>query len=71
MKAKRGLYEGVVVLTALYAAETWGMKTADKKCLDIVEIRCVRIMCGVMRWDRLRNEDMPRRTGYPTVGVFK
>ena len=63
MRAKRGLYESVIVPTALYAAETWGMKTADKQRLDVLEMRCLRSMCGVTRWDRLRNEEVRRRTG--------
>ena len=63
MRAKRGLYESVIVPTALYAAETWGMKTADKRRLDVLEMRCLRNMCGVTRWDRLRNEEVRRRTG--------
>ena len=63
MEVKRGLYESVIVPTALYAAETWGMKTADKKRLDVMEMRCLRSMCGVTRWDRLRNEEIRRRSG--------
>ena len=42
MQVKRGLYESVVVPTALYATETWGMKADDKKCLDVMEMRCLR-----------------------------
>ena len=63
MSTKKGLYESVIVPTALYAAETWGMKTADKQRLDVLEMRCLRSMCGVTRWDRLRNEEVRRRTG--------
>ena len=63
MQVKRGLYESVVVPTALYAAETWGMKADDKKRLDVMEMRCLRSMCGVTRWDRIRNEEIRRRTG--------
>ena len=63
MGVKRRLYESVVVPTALYAAETWGMKTADRQRLDVLEMRCLRSMCGVTRWDRLRNEEVRRRTG--------
>ena len=52
-----------MVPTALYAAETWGMKADDKKRLDVMEMRCLRSMCRVTRWDRLRNEEIRRRTG--------
>ena len=63
MKAKRLLYEGVVVPTALYAAETWGLRAAERRRLDVMEMRCLRSMCGVSRMDRLRNEEVRRRTG--------
>ena len=56
MRAKRGLYKSVVLPTALCAAETGVMTAADKKHLYIVNIRCLRSMCGVTRWDRLRKK---------------
>ena len=31
MEAKRGLYESIIVPTALYVLETWGPKAEDKK----------------------------------------
>ena len=63
MAAKRRLYEGVVVPTAVYGAETWNMKEPDRKRLDVFEMRCLRSMAGVTRLDRLRNEEVRRRTG--------
>ena len=63
MTVKRGLYNSVIVPTALYAAETWAMRAADKKRLDVMEMKCLRSMCGVTRWDRLRNEEIRRRSG--------
>ena len=63
MNAKRRLYEGVIVPTALYGAETWGLKVAEKKRLNVLEMKCLRSMVGVTRWDRLRNEEVRRRAG--------
>ena len=63
MNVKKRLYEGIAVPTALYGAETWNMGMADKKRLDVVEMRCLRSMCGVTRRDRVRNEEVRRRTG--------
>ena len=65
MKVKRKLYEGIVVPTALYGAETWSMGTAEKRRLNVLEMRCLRSMCGVTRRDRIRNEEIRRRTGVP------
>ncbi len=63
MSAKRRLNEGVVVPTALYGAETWNMGAAESKRLNVMEMRCLRSMCGVTRMDRVRNDDVRRRTG--------
>ena len=63
MNAKKRLYEGLVVPTALYGAETWNMGVAERKGLNVMEMRCLRSMCGVTRYDRVRNEDVRRRTG--------
>ena len=30
IKAKKCLYEGVIIPTALYGAEAWGMKSAER-----------------------------------------
>ena len=38
---KRELYEGVAVQTALYGAEIWSTGVAEKKRLNVMEMRCV------------------------------
>ena len=63
MGTKRGLYESIIVPTALYGAETWGLKADDKKPLDIMEMKCLRTMCGLTIWDRKTNDKIHRRTG--------
>ncbi len=39
MRAKRRLYEGIVVLTALHVAETWNMAATERRRLNVVEFR--------------------------------
>ncbi len=63
LNGKRRLYEGVVVLIVLYGAETCNMEEADRRRLNVIEIRCLRNMCEVTRMDRVRNEEVQRRTG--------
>jgi hypothetical protein len=63
MSAKRRLYEGVIVPTALYGAETWNIKKAERNKLDVMEMRCLRSMLGVSRMDRVRNVEVRQRTG--------
>ncbi len=47
LSAKRSLYEGVVIPTALHGAETWNMGAAERSRLNVMEMRCLRNMCGV------------------------
>ena len=62
MNANRGLYEGVVVPTVLYGAETWGVK-AEERRLIVFEIICLRGMAGVTLWDRINTDVVRLRTG--------
>ena len=39
------------------------MRVAEKRRLNVMEMRCLRSMCGVTRRDRVRNEEVRRRTG--------
>ncbi len=52
-----------MVPRALYGAETWNMEAAERKRLNVMEMRCLRSMCGVTQMDRVRNEEVRRRTG--------
>ena len=63
IKAKKCLYEGVIVPTALYGAEAWGIRNADRRKLNILEMKCLRSLVGVSRMDRARNEEVRRRAG--------
>ena len=63
MDVKRALYEKVIVPTVTYGSELWGMKERERQKLNVFEMRCLRSMCGVSRWDRLRNEEVRERTG--------
>ena len=40
----------------MYGAETWAMKKAQEKKLDVAEMRMLRWMSGVTKLDRIRNE---------------
>ena len=39
---------------ALYGAEAWGMN------VNVLEIKCLRSLFGVLRMDRVRNEEVQR-----------
>ena len=61
IKAKKCLYEGVIVPTALYRAEAWGMRSAERRKVNILEMKCLRSLVGVSLLDRVTNEKVRRR----------
>ena len=54
INAKKCLYEGVIVPTALYGAEAWGMRSAERRKVNVLEMKCLRSLVGVSRMDRVR-----------------
>ena len=63
INAKKCLYEGVIVPTALYTAEAWGMRSAERRKVNVLEMSCLRSLVIVSRMDRVRNEEVSRRAG--------
>ena len=63
IKDKKCLYEGVIVPTALYGVEAWGMRSAERRNVKVLEMKCLRSLVGVSRMDRVRNGEMRRRAG--------
>ena len=61
--AKKCLYEGVIAPTELYGAKAWGMKSADRRKVNVLEMKRLRSLVGVKRMDRVRNEEVRRRAG--------
>ena len=49
IKAKKCLYEGVIVPTAFYGAEAWGMRSAERSKVNVLEMKCLRSFVGVSR----------------------
>ena len=46
----------MVRLTLMYGAETWALKKAHEKKLEVAEMRMLRWMCGVSQLDKIINE---------------
>ena len=55
--AKKCLYEGVIIPTVLYGAEAWGMRSAMRRKVNVLEMKCLRSLVGVSRMDRVGNEE--------------
>ena len=58
IKAKKCLYERVIVPTALDGAEAWGMRSAERRKVNVLEMKCLRSLVGVSRMDIVRNEEV-------------
>ena len=58
IKAKKCLYAGVIVPTELYEAETRGMRSAERRRVNVLEMKFWRSLVGVSRMDRVRNEEV-------------
>ena len=41
----------------------WGMQSAERKKVNVLEMKCLRSSVGVSRMDRVRNEEVRRRAG--------
>ena len=63
IKAKKCLYEGVIVQTVLYGAEAWGMRSAEIRKVNVLEMKCLRSLVGLSRMDRVKNEEVRSRAG--------
>ena len=57
------MYEGVIVPTALCGAEALRMRSAERRKVNVVEMKCLRSLVGVSRMDRVRNQEVRRRAG--------
>ena len=47
INAKKYLYEGVIIPTALYGAEAWGMRSAERRKVNVLEMKCLISLVGV------------------------
>ena len=63
IEAKKCLYEGVIVPTVLYGEEAWGMRSDERRKVNVQETKCLRSLVRVSRMDRVRNGDVRRRDG--------
>ena len=61
IKAKKCLYEGVIIPTASHGAEAWGMRSTERRKVTAFEMMCLRSLVRVS--DRVRNEKVLRRAG--------
>ena len=61
--ANKCQYEGVIASTALYGAEAWGMRSTERRKVNVLEMKCLRSFVGASRMDGVRNEEVRSRAG--------
>ena len=49
--------------TALYGAEAWGMKSSERRKLNVLKRKCLGCLVGVSRMDRVWNEEVSGMAG--------
>ena len=53
IKAKKCLNVGVIVPTALYGAEVWSMRSAERRKMIVLEMKCLRSWLECREWIEL------------------
>ena len=53
IKAKKCLYEEEIVPTALYGAEAWGMRSAERMKVNILEMKYLKVWLECHEWIEL------------------
>jgi (2Fe-2S) ferredoxin len=61
--SKRGMYKGIVSPMLLYGSESWATSAAERRRMEVMEMKCMRAMCGITIMNRVRNEDVRSRCG--------
>ena len=64
IKAMKCLYEGVIVLMALYESEAWGMRSNERRKVNVLEMKCLRSLVEA----RIERELASRTDG---LGMWK
>ena len=62
-EAKVGMYKGIIEPSLLYGCDVWTLKVRERKRMEVVEMNCLRNICGLKRTDRVPNVEIRRRLG--------
>ena len=44
-------------------AEEWGMRSAERIKVNVLEMKCLKSLVGVSQMDRVKNEEVHKRAG--------
>ena len=54
INANKCLYEELIVPMALYGAEALGMRSAERRKVNVLKMKCSKSLVGVSQMDRVR-----------------
>ena len=66
---KRRVYETIILPVLLYGSECWTLRKADEDKLLMMEMGWLRVILGVSRLQRLRNEEVRKMIGLKSTVV--
>jgi len=67
MQTKVRIYAAIVRSTLLYGAETWTLKVADKRKLDVFDRGKLRKIAGIHWFDKISNEKLMAMVNLPKL----
>jgi hypothetical protein len=67
MKTKIGLFNAIVIPTAIYSRETWKTTTKITRKLNVFQQRCLRKILRITHRDRITNEEVLHRSETPKL----
>ena len=63
IKTNKCLFERVILPTALCGSEAWVMGSAERRKVNVLEMKCLRSLVRVSPMAIVRNEEVRRRAG--------
>jgi hypothetical protein len=68
VETKMKIYRAAVVPVLLYGSESWVLSVRESGRLEVFQMKCLRIILGITKWDYKRNETVRAETGQCEVG---
>ena len=59
---KKCLYKIAIVPTAFSGAEAWDLRSAERRKVIVLEMKCLRSFVGVSRMDKVWNEEVRKES---------
>ena len=67
IQTKINMYRALVVSVLLYGSEAWAITIADRRRLDVFDVRCQRRLLRVFWQQHVSNQSIRERTKQPTA----